>query len=96
MSTEVSKEVPYSLKVMFDEAEKKGLWFFCGYYQLWFSPSELREEQNNGQYHLGADCWKLRDPKERLEQLRATAVKAAQKADEFEKLLEATGEESPA
>ena len=95
MRTEVSKEIPVSLKAMFDEAEKKGLWFFCNYQQLWFSPNKLREEQNNGRFRWGAVNWKLRDPKERLEQLRKTAAKATQEADEFAKLLGTTGKEVP-
>lgn len=46
------------------EAEEKGLWLFCGYQDLWFSPAELRKAQSDGRFRWGPDNWRLRDPRE--------------------------------
>lgn len=93
MNTDVSKAVLDSLKPMFDLAEKKGLWFFSEYQQIWISPGELREAQNNGKFRWGAWNWRLRDPKEHLFDLRAKAERSKMEADELEEYLGASGEE---
>lgn len=85
--TEIPQEIIESLRPLYAEAEEKGLWFCSRHQTLWFSPSELRQAQENGSFRWGAWNWELRDPKERLEELRheiATAIKAA--AD-FEKRM---------
>ncbi len=92
----MSTDIPNSLRKMFDEAEQKRLWFFSQYQHLWFSPSKLKEEQSSGRFRWGAENWRLRDPKERLEELRRDAANSTKEADDFERLLGATGEEVPA
>ena len=92
----MSKEVTDSLKPLFEEAEEKGLWFYQRYYDLWLSPSKLKDEQKNGRFRWGAANWRLRDPKERLQQLRQKAAEATQEADNFEELLGTTTEEASA
>ena len=96
MSTEMSKGLTDSLQPLFEEAEEKGLWFYGAYHGLWLSPAGLREEHRKGRLRWGAVNWKLRDPKERLEELRRDAAKATKEADDFEKTLGATGKEVPA
>ena len=54
---------------MFEEAEKEGLWFFCNYQQLWFTPGELREKHKKGEFVWGRTNWKLRNPQELLDGL---------------------------
>lgn len=63
--TDASAEVAESLKPMFAEAREKGLWFWCHYQDLWFSPDALEAEQRAGRFRWGAVNWRLRDPKER-------------------------------
>lgn len=57
------------MEELFQKAEREGLWFFCSYQQLWFSPSELRKAQSEGRFRWGAENWKLRDPQEAVDNL---------------------------
>jgi len=65
----MNDEVLDGLEPMFKEAEEKGLWFYCFYQAMWFSPTELREEQANGKFRWGAVNWKLRNPQDELKSL---------------------------
>jgi hypothetical protein len=65
-----TKEILDGLQPLFDKAEKEGLWFYCSYQQLWFSPNELKNEQSNGRFLWGAVNWQLRDPHEKLKLLQ--------------------------
>jgi hypothetical protein len=81
--TVLGSVVTDSLRLMFEEARQKGLWFFSPYQQLWFSPDELQENQKNGRFCWGAVNWELRDPKERVEQLRLEAAALVRQADQM-------------
>lgn len=66
------------LNLMIDRAEKEGKWLYCHYQGLWFSPAELREENNRGNFIWGAVNWTVRDKadfidmhKRRLDDARA-------------------------
>jgi hypothetical protein len=63
-----------NLEPMFKEAKEKGLWFYCNYQDLWFSPSELRKAQSEGRFIWGEKNWRLRNPEE-LIKLHKSAVK---------------------
>ncbi len=62
----MSNVLEENLKPLFERAERDGLWFYCSYQDLWFSPKQLRIEQANGRFRWGAVNWRLRDPKEQL------------------------------
>lgn len=64
-NNENANEILKELEPLFKKAEKYGLWFYCNYQDLWFSPNELREEHKNGKFIWGSVNWKLRDPIER-------------------------------
>lgn len=51
------------MQPMLDEAESKGLWFYCDYQGINKSPKEIREEWKNGSYRWGPVNWRLIDPK---------------------------------
>lgn len=72
-----------NLESLFAEAERKRLWFYCSYQELWFSPKELREEQANGSFVWGPVNWVLRDPMERLEELMKATESARQTQEAF-------------
>lgn len=67
------------LDTLFDNATEQGLWFFhqslAGVF--WFSPEELNDQQQRGNFIWGAPNWKLRDPREYLDQV-LTEVQTAQ------------------
>lgn len=67
----MKQEIIDDLQLMFEEAEDKGMWFFCAYQQLWFTPTELRQYQSEGHFRWGVQNWQLRDPSERKSQLVA-------------------------
>lgn len=69
---------------MFEQAEREGLWFYSPYQQLWFSPRQLRAHHEAGKFRWGAVNWKLRDPRERIADLRDEAAKLTQQADAME------------
>ncbi len=67
----------HELSAFIDEAEKRGLWLYASYHQLWFSPAELRAEHVNGKFMWSAENFKIRDPQERLDQLDLEAESIA-------------------
>lgn len=73
-----------SLEPLFREARAKGLWFYCTYQQLWFSPDELAKEHAKGTFIWGPVNWMLRNPKELLTQLEGE-IRAAQERYEYAK-----------
>lgn len=72
---------------MFARAEREGLWFFSPYQQMWFSPESLRTERANGSFRWGSANWELRDPQERLQELRREEESARERRERFETLL---------
>ncbi len=67
------------LAPLFEEAAAKGLWFYCSYQGLWFSPQQLADKHAEGKFIWGAVNWRLRDPAERLHEL-LKEKEAAEKA----------------
>ncbi len=55
---------------LFREADEKGLWFWCAYQSLWFSPAELLLTQSEGKFRWGVENWTLRNPDEFIEEKR--------------------------
>lgn len=54
---------------LYERAEREGLWLHCHYQDLWFSPAELRERQESGQFCWGPVNWTLRPASECLAQI---------------------------
>lgn len=75
MSTEVER-IKEGLAPLFVEARTKGLWFWCRYQDLWFSPDQLEAEHASGKFVWGAVNWQLRDPMERLREAERRAASA--------------------
>ena len=75
------------LQPLFKEAEEKGLWFYCNYQNLWFSPEELRELHNNGKFIWGLPNWMLRNPNEKLTALRKNCANAEKEYEDFKNRL---------
>lgn len=72
---------------LFERAKERELWFNCRYQNLWFSPEDLEEKQANGKFRWGAVNWELRDPQERIEQLRREMGRVQNELDNFTKRL---------
>jgi hypothetical protein len=69
-NVEMSKEeILKTLEPLFETAKKEHKWFYTSYQDMWFSPSELREQHKKDKFLWGAVNWQLRDPRERLVQL---------------------------
>tara|TARA_Y100000310_G_scaffold83131_1_gene79812 strand:+ start:4012 stop:4296 length:285 start_codon:yes stop_codon:yes gene_type:complete len=79
----MSMEIRQSLDPLFRQARAEGLWFFCSYQQLWFSPDELAAEHENGKFLWGPVNWHLRDPAEREQQLRGAVERAGNELYRF-------------
>lgn len=76
-----------SLAPLFKEAREKGLWFYSWYAELWFSPDELEAANKAGTFRWGAVNWRLRDPAERVNQLRDKIRQAQAELEQFERRL---------
>jgi hypothetical protein len=50
------------------QARAEGKWLWCHYQDIWFSPDQIELEQSQGRFRWGPVNWKLRDPKERLQE----------------------------
>jgi hypothetical protein len=88
MESATTTEILQSLKPMFDKAERERLWFSSPYQQLWFSPGNLREAQSNGRFRWGSVNWELRDPRERVKELREEGKALLRKADAMEQEIQ--------
>ena len=75
------------MNLMIDSAEKQGLWMFCQYQALWFSPQELRKAQSEGRFRWGPVNWEVRDPQERMAELERGITSAIKDRDDFAKRL---------
>ena len=64
----MTQKLLYELQPLFEKAEKEGLWFFSSYYQIWFSPKELKKQHKEESFLWGAVNWKLLDPNEELQE----------------------------
>lgn len=54
-----------SLKPMFQQAKKQGLWFYHSTEdnaEIWCSPDFLRKEQSEGRLIIAPEHWELRNP----------------------------------
>lgn len=74
----IREEVARQLAPLFEQADREGLWFYCNYQDMWFSPDELRARQARGELHWGATNWKLRDPTE-LYRMKHESLQRAEK-----------------
>lgn len=75
---------PVSMESLFRRAREERLWFFSSYQQLWFSPEELKRAQDCGDFRWGVANWELRDPRERVNQLRTQATALLRAAETIE------------
>jgi hypothetical protein len=80
-------EAVESLKSLFEEADKKGLWFFSNYQSIWFSPKELREQHKQGRFQWGAANWQLRDPYEQFAELHSRKIGIDKQIDDLKKRI---------
>jgi len=71
------------LEPLFKKARKEKLWFYSPYQNLWFSPSDLKKEQRNGRFIWGACNWRLRDPRERLNEFSLEIIRMEREYSDF-------------
>jgi hypothetical protein len=72
---------------LFELADRDGLWFYCNYQDLWFSPNELREQHNKGSFLWGAVNWQLRNPDDKLLELLQSKKGAESEIARFKERL---------
>jgi len=72
-----------SLKPLIQLARERGVWIWCGYQGLWFSPDDLEKANAEGKFLWGGVNWKLRDPREHQAELDHIAKDAIDAARRF-------------
>lgn len=77
------------LEPLFERAEREGLWFYCSYQSLWFSPAQLRAAHKDGRFIWGPMNWQLRVPRERVEEAERRAEAAMREAHRVKAEVEA-------
>jgi len=77
------EEILKELEPLFEKAEKEGKWFYCKYQGLWFSPQKLREQQEQGRFIWGSCNWELRDPREKLVEMKRQRDSLNREIDQF-------------
>jgi hypothetical protein len=76
------------LEPLFRQAERENLWFWTVYKDSWFSPADLRSKHKQGAFIWGAINWRLRNPVERLEELREQRVVIDAEIEQFQRRLD--------
>lgn len=79
------------LTKMVKEARDQGLWLWMSYHDLWFSPDELAEAHAKGRFLWGRVNWKLRHPRELLQQAEKAVEAAKQNLTRIEQRISASG-----
>lgn len=69
-----TQEILNGLNPMFEKADKEKLWFHSFYQDLWYSPQELREKHKEGRFLWGSVNWELRDPNDKLNNMRCSLI----------------------
>ncbi len=77
------------LDKLIKQAESQGKWLHCSYQDMWFSPAELRNANNEGRFIWGAVNWKLRDPLENIKYLHGRIEQAQKDLINFQKRVSA-------
>ena len=65
------------LSPLIERARQQGLWLWCSYQDLWFSPDELEAENHQGRFRWEDTNWQLRDPQEHITAL-ANRIRVAE------------------
>ena len=73
-----------NLSSLIEKARREGLWLWCIYQDLWFSPDELEAENRQGRFRWGETNWKLRDPQENIVALKQRVTSAECNLVEFQ------------
>ena len=81
------QQILSDMEPIIKSAEESGLWLFCQYQQLWFSPSELRKEHANGRFIWGPVNWEVRSPLDLLESAKTRLMDAATNFYEVKKRI---------
>ena len=69
------------------KARKEGKWIYCRYQDLWFSPDDLEKQNKCGRFLWGTINWEVKDPQERVKELRIAAIKALTELLQFKSRL---------
>ena len=64
------KTIQMMLRPLIESARGRGMWLWCSYQDLWFSPDELEAKNNQGKFLWGPINWVIRDPQEHIQQLK--------------------------
>lgn len=67
--TTQSEAIRMMLRPLIESARSRGMWLWCSYQDLWFSPDELEAKNSQGRFLWGPINWILRDPREHIQQL---------------------------
>ena len=83
------KEVTLAeLEPLFEQATLERKWFRLPYYDIWFSPSELRAAHADGRFIRPAVDWELRHPIEHLQELDQAIARQQKARNEFAMRIE--------
>ena len=69
-------------------AEASGKWLHCRYQDIWMPPAKLREANADGRFLWGVVNWTLRDPRQKLEQMKKAEKAATQSRERLERELQ--------
>ena len=64
------------LRGLIESARSRGMWLWCSYQDLWFSPDELEAKNSQGKFLWGPINWILRDPRDHIQQLEQKIERA--------------------
>ena len=77
------------LRKMIVDAKSKGMFIYCHYQNLWWSPEEFGKELDKNKFRWGRENFQLRDPKQHSAELVRAIDDAEQNLKEWQyKLLQ--------
>jgi len=68
MNERTRQDVRDECEPLIAQAERDGMWLWCHYQSIWFTPADLRAQQANQKFLWSVDQFHLRSPDEYIEQ----------------------------
>lgn len=79
-----AEEVKEMLEPLIQQAEREGMWLYhngIATGEFWFSPTQLRAENEKGHFLWGPVNWQLRDPWDKIKMLDQRISELMQERD---------------
>lgn len=77
-----------TLQELIQKAKTENKWLHCSYQDLWFSPSELEQQNRNGKFNWSPENFSIEDPQNQINNLIQKIKQAEKELSDFRTRLD--------